>query len=96
MPKAWLEAINEFQNQERGIEYVTLGPAQAGDIAEPTADELSKYFEARKILLFRGGIFLDRMGEVDRRRVLRHAHGIDGEGPRPAKDEKQESDQISG
>ncbi len=50
VPKAWLEAINEFQNQERGIEYVTLGPAQAGDIPEPTADELSKYFEARKIL----------------------------------------------
>ena len=50
VPKAWLEAINEFQNQERSIEYVTLGPAQAGDIPEPTADELSKYFEARKIL----------------------------------------------
>ena len=32
VPKAWLEAINEFQNQERSIEYVTLGPAQAGDI----------------------------------------------------------------
>ena len=44
VPKAWLEAINEFQNQERSIEYVTLGPAQAGDIPEPTADELSKYF----------------------------------------------------
>ena len=50
VPKAWLEAINQFQNQERSIEYVTLGPAQAGDIPEPTADELSKYFEARKIL----------------------------------------------
>ena len=50
VPKAWLEAINQFQNQERSIEYVTLGPAQAGDVPEPTADELSKYFEARKIL----------------------------------------------
>ena len=50
VPKAWLEAINQFQNQERAIEYVTLGPAQAGDIPEPTADELNKYFEARKIL----------------------------------------------
>jgi len=49
-PKAWLEAINQFQNQQRGIEYVTLGPAQAGDIKQPTAEELSKYFEARKIL----------------------------------------------
>ena len=50
VPKAWLEAINQFQNQERNIEYVTLGPAQAGDVPEPTADELTKYFEARKIL----------------------------------------------
>jgi peptidyl-prolyl cis-trans isomerase D len=50
VPKAWLDAINQFQNQQRSIEYVTLGPAQAGDIPQPTADELSKYFEARKIV----------------------------------------------
>jgi len=50
VPKAWLEAINQFQNEERSIEYVTLGPAQAGDIPEPTAEDLKKYFEARKIL----------------------------------------------
>jgi len=50
VPKAWLAAINQFQNQERSVEYVALGPAQAGDIPQPTADELNKYFEARKIL----------------------------------------------
>ena len=50
VPKAWLDAINQFQNEERSIEYVALGPAQAGDIPQPTADELNKYFEARKIL----------------------------------------------
>ena len=50
VPKAWIDAINQFQNEERSIEYVTLGPAQAGEIPQPTADELSKYFEARKIL----------------------------------------------
>ncbi len=50
VPKAWLEAINQFQNQERSIEYATLGPAQAGDIPAPTAEEVNKYFEARKIL----------------------------------------------
>jgi peptidyl-prolyl cis-trans isomerase D len=50
VPKAWLEAINQFQNEQRGIEYVTLGPAQAGDIPQPTAEELNKYFEARKIV----------------------------------------------
>ncbi|MDE1972190.1 MAG: SurA N-terminal domain-containing protein [Hyphomicrobiales bacterium] len=50
VPKAWLAAINQFQNQERTIEYVTLGPAQAGDIPQPTADQLKTYFEAHKIL----------------------------------------------
>jgi peptidyl-prolyl cis-trans isomerase D len=50
VPKAWLEAINQFQNQERSIDYVMLGPAQAGDIPQPTTEQLSKYFEARKIL----------------------------------------------
>jgi peptidyl-prolyl cis-trans isomerase D len=50
VPKAWLNAINQFQNEERSIAYVKLGPAQAGDIPQPTADELNKYFEARKIL----------------------------------------------
>ena len=50
VPKAWLSAINQFQNQERSIEYLTLGPAQASDIPQPTADELQKYFDVRKIL----------------------------------------------
>jgi peptidyl-prolyl cis-trans isomerase D len=49
-PTAWLDAVNQFQNEQRKIEYITLGPAQAGDIPMPTADELGKYFEARKIL----------------------------------------------
>lgn len=50
VPKAWLEAVSEFQNQQRNIEYVTLGAAQAGDIPAPTPEQLSKYFEERKIL----------------------------------------------
>ena len=49
-PQAWLEAIDQFQNQERSIAYVTLGPAQAGNVPQPAADELNKYFEARKTL----------------------------------------------
>jgi len=49
-PKTWLDVVNRFQNEERGLEYVVLGPAQAGDIPQPTADELNKYFEARKIV----------------------------------------------
>jgi peptidyl-prolyl cis-trans isomerase D len=50
VPKAWLNAINQFQNEQRSIAYLRLGAAQAGDIPQPTAEELNKYFEARKIL----------------------------------------------
>jgi peptidyl-prolyl cis-trans isomerase D len=50
LPNAWLDAINQFQNQERSIAYIALGPAQAGDIAPPTEEQLSKYFDTRKIL----------------------------------------------
>ncbi len=50
VPKAWYDAINQFQNEQRTITYVALGPAQAGDIPQPTAEELSKYFDERKIL----------------------------------------------
>jgi len=50
VPKAWLNAINQYQNQQRSISYLRLGAAQAGDIPQPTADELNKYFEERKIL----------------------------------------------
>jgi peptidyl-prolyl cis-trans isomerase D len=50
VPKAWLQAVSEFQTQQRNIEFVTLGTAQAGDIPAPTPEQLSKYFEERKIL----------------------------------------------
>jgi peptidyl-prolyl cis-trans isomerase D len=50
LPNAWLEALNQFQNQQRSIAYMALGPAQAGDIAPPTEEQLSKYFDTRKIL----------------------------------------------
>jgi peptidyl-prolyl cis-trans isomerase D len=50
VPKAWLEALNQFENQQRSIEYIALGPARAGDIPQPTDEELKKYFDERKIL----------------------------------------------
>ncbi|MFZ0527225.1 MAG: SurA N-terminal domain-containing protein [Xanthobacteraceae bacterium] len=50
LPQAWLDAINQFQNQQRGIQYVSLGPAQVGNIPQPTDEQLSKYFDERKIL----------------------------------------------
>lgn len=49
-PQAWLDAINKFQNEERSIKYVAFGPAQAGAIPQPTDDQLSKYFDDRKIM----------------------------------------------
>ena len=49
-PKAWLDAINQYQNEERNVAYMALGPAQAGDIPQPTAEQISKYFNDRKIL----------------------------------------------
>jgi peptidyl-prolyl cis-trans isomerase D len=48
VPKTALDAFNRFQNEERVIEYVTLGPAQAADIGEPAPEVLAKYFEERK------------------------------------------------
>ncbi len=44
LPQAWLDAINQFQNEQRSIQYVALGPAQAGDIPQPTAEELEQIF----------------------------------------------------
>jgi peptidyl-prolyl cis-trans isomerase D len=50
VPAAEIEAINQYQNQKRAIEYLTLGSAQAGDIPQPTPEQLSKYFEERKVV----------------------------------------------
>jgi peptidyl-prolyl cis-trans isomerase D len=50
VPNAWLDAINQIQSEQRSIQYVALGPAQAGDIPQPTDEQLSKYFNDRKIM----------------------------------------------
>jgi len=49
-PKAMVEALNRYQNEQRSIEYVLLDRALAGDIASPPPEALAKYFEERKIL----------------------------------------------
>jgi peptidyl-prolyl cis-trans isomerase D len=43
-------AINIFRNEKRNAAVVTLGPEQAGEIADPTPEALQKYFEERKTL----------------------------------------------
>jgi len=45
-----MAALNQYQNEKRAIEYLALGPAQAGDIPAPTPELLSKFFEERKVL----------------------------------------------
>jgi peptidyl-prolyl cis-trans isomerase D len=49
VPKAVIEAVNRYQNEQRGIEYVMLGREQAGEIPAPTPEVLAKYFEERKV-----------------------------------------------
>jgi peptidyl-prolyl cis-trans isomerase D len=48
VPTTAMQAVNRFQNERRDIEFVVLGPAQAGDIARPTDEQLAKYFEEHK------------------------------------------------
>jgi peptidyl-prolyl cis-trans isomerase D len=50
VPVTVMNALNQYQNEKRSIEYVTLGPEQAGEIPAPTPEQLSKYFEERKVL----------------------------------------------
>jgi peptidyl-prolyl cis-trans isomerase D len=48
VPKVAAELVNRFQNEQRSIDYVLLGPAQAGEIAAPGAQELQTYFNDHK------------------------------------------------
>lgn len=50
LPKAAMEAANRYRNEQRSIEYVLLERAQAGEIPDPTPEQLAKYFEERKAL----------------------------------------------
>lgn len=50
VPETTLKSIVQYQTQKRTIEYVTLTAAQAGDVPAASAEELAKYFDARKIL----------------------------------------------
>lgn len=50
VPATAMAAINQYQSEKRAIEYLALGPAQAGDIPTPTPEVLGKFFEERKVL----------------------------------------------
>jgi peptidyl-prolyl cis-trans isomerase D len=50
VPDTTLKSILQYQGEKRAIQYVALAAAQAGDVAAPSADDLAKYFETRKVL----------------------------------------------
>jgi peptidyl-prolyl cis-trans isomerase D len=50
LPKAAIEAAERFQHEQRNIEYVLLERALAGEIPEPTPEQLAKFYEERKAL----------------------------------------------
>ena len=50
VPAVAMTALDRYQNQKRSIEYLALGPAQAGDVAAPAQDALEKYFDEHKAL----------------------------------------------
>jgi peptidyl-prolyl cis-trans isomerase D len=48
LPKTYSDANNRYENEQRAIDYVTLDPAKAGDIAAPTPEVIEKYFAENK------------------------------------------------
>lgn len=49
-PKTAVDSLNRYQNEQRTIDLIRLGPEQAGEIADPSPEVLTKYFEDRKVL----------------------------------------------
>lgn len=49
IPQALIDAFHRYQKEQRAIDYVVLGPAQAGTIPTPTPEQLSKYYDDHKV-----------------------------------------------
>jgi peptidyl-prolyl cis-trans isomerase D len=49
-PEVAIDAQNRYVNELRALDYIVLGPEQAGEIADPSPEELAKFFEERKNL----------------------------------------------
>jgi peptidyl-prolyl cis-trans isomerase D len=47
-PKALIDALIRFQNEQRSIEYIKLDAAQAGTIDPPSPETLAAYFDDHK------------------------------------------------
>jgi peptidyl-prolyl cis-trans isomerase D len=48
-PKTLEQAFNRYQNEQRAVDYVTLDRSKAGDIAPPSPEAISAYFEEQKL-----------------------------------------------
>lgn len=48
-PKAMIDVLTRFQNEQRAIEFVKLDAAQAGTIDAPSPEALAAYFEDHKV-----------------------------------------------
>ncbi|MHA1516965.1 MAG: SurA N-terminal domain-containing protein [Alphaproteobacteria bacterium] len=44
-PKTLIDALNQFNEERRILNYVLVPKSAAGDIAEPTEDDLKKYYD---------------------------------------------------
>ncbi len=47
-PDIAIDVQNRFANELRALDYLVLGPEQAGEIGDPSAEEIAKYYEERK------------------------------------------------
>jgi peptidyl-prolyl cis-trans isomerase D len=47
-PKALIDALTRYQNEQRSIEYIKLDAAQAGQIEPPSPETLATYFDDHK------------------------------------------------
>lgn len=47
-PKTLLEALMHYQDEQRSIEYIKLGAAQAGTVDPPSPETLASYFDQHK------------------------------------------------
>jgi peptidyl-prolyl cis-trans isomerase D len=49
VPGVEIEAFNRHDGETRGVDYIVLGEASAGEIGTPSPEVLQKYFDDRKI-----------------------------------------------
>jgi peptidyl-prolyl cis-trans isomerase D len=50
VPETMAQVFNRYEDEQRSIEYIVLDRAKAGDVPQPTPEELAQYFEGRKHL----------------------------------------------